>query len=80
MHAHSRRPPACPPARPPAHLPCRSNEQLTQLALAAAAHTFLPPGEQRALRERMETAVLVERVDNGASPFCLFSGSGACAR
>lgn len=59
---------------------CRSDEQLTQLALAGAGYAFLEPGERRALRERMETAALLERADNSSSPFCLFSEGGACAR
>lgn len=60
-----------------------SNEQLAQLALAAADYTFLEPGEQRALRERMQAAIEVEQKDNSSSPFCLFcskDGSGACGR
>lgn len=56
-----------------------SNQQLTALALAAADHAFLEPGERRALRERMEAAVLVESVDNSTSPFCLFCREdGSC--
>ncbi|PRW34001.1 adenosine deaminase [Chlorella sorokiniana] len=61
-----------------------SNEKLTQLALAAVDYTFLEPGEQRALRDQMEAAIEVERIDNSSSPFCLFcskdAGGGACSR
>lgn len=71
--------PLCPPT-PLRPTPPASNEQLTLLALAAADYTFLEPGERQALQERMEAAVLVEAVDNTRSPFCLFSGSGACSR
>lgn len=40
-------------------------------------------GEKKALRERMEAAILVESIDNSNSPFCLFcskDGGSACAR
>ncbi|PSC76982.1 Adenosine deaminase [Micractinium conductrix] len=58
-----------------------SDEELQQLAVAAADYTFLEPGERAALRERMEAALLVESVDNSRSPFCLFcDANGACGR
>lgn len=115
----------------PLHRVGCSNEQLAQLALAAADYAFLEPGaraasalhssahgrtlrngaaatevartgspisvqqqtytlrhgtvagEKQALRDRMEAAIEVERIDNSSSPFCLFcgkDGGGACAR
>ena len=56
-----------------------SEEQLQQLALAAVDYTFLEEeGERAALRQRMERALELERVDAGSgSAFCLFRGCGA---
>ncbi len=49
--------------------------------LPRPARTILPTiaGEQRALRERMEAAVEVERIDNSSSPFCLFCSKDSCS-
>ncbi|KAL4425320.1 hypothetical protein ABPG75_009336 [Micractinium tetrahymenae] len=58
-----------------------SEEQLRKLALAAAGYTFLEPGEQAALRERMEEALFVESIGNSSSPFCMFcDGPGSGCR
>ncbi|EFN56962.1 hypothetical protein CHLNCDRAFT_143540 [Chlorella variabilis] len=60
-----------------------SEEQLQQLALAGADYIFLEPGEQQAVRERMEQALFVESIDNSKKPFCMFcdeAGGGSCTR
>lgn len=54
-----------------------SEADLRQLALAAPGFTFLPEGEQAALRQRVERELEVSQLDNSAK-MCVFASGLDC--